>query len=399
MKKKTVNGMSVEGKRVLVRVDFNVPLDMETGVVSDDSRIQASLPTIKYLVTRGAKVILCSHLGRPKGKVVEQLRMAPIARRLSELLESPVETVDDCVGEEVKSKVEMLREGDILLLENLRFHPEEAANDPSFAKELAELADLYVDDAFATSHRAHASTVGVAQYLPAVAGFLLEKELEVLGRLLSEPKRPFGCVVGGAKVSDKMGLLQNMLRWVDILLIGGGMAATFLKAQGYEVGKSTVEEDKLDLAKELLQEAGGEWTAKILLPVDVVVAPAITRGISSQLVSIEGLPADSSIVDIGANTIELFSDMLRRCHTVVWNGPVGVYEVPPFDHGTRSLVNVLATLSDATTIIGGGSSAEVVQEMGLADRMTYVSTGGGASLRFLEGAPLPGVEALLDQEK
>jgi len=399
MQKKTVKDMSVEGKRVLVRVDFNVPLDMETGVVSDDSRIQASLPTIKYLVTRGAKVILCSHLGRPKGKVVEELRMAPIARRLSELLELPVATADDCVGKEVKSNVEMLREGDVLLLENLRFHPEEVTNDPSFAKELAELADLYVDDAFATSHRAHASTVGVAQYLPAVAGFLLEKELEVLGCLLSEPKRPFGCVVGGAKVSDKMGLLQNMLRWVDFLLIGGGMAATFLKAQGYEVGNSVVEEDKLDLAKELLQEAGGEWTAKILLPVDVVVAPAITRGISSQLVSIEGLPVDSSIVDIGANTIELFSDMLRRCHTVVWNGPVGVCEVPPFDHGTRSLVNVLATLSNATTIIGGGSSAEVVQEMGLADRMTHVSTGGGASLRFLEGAPLPGVEALLDQEE
>jgi len=399
MQKKTVKDMSVEGKRVLVRVDFNVPLDMETGVVSDDSRIQASLPTIKYLVTRGAKIILCSHLGRPKGKVVEELRMAPIARRLSELLELPVATADDCVGKDVKSKVEMLREGDVLLLENLRFHPEEVTNDPSFAKELAELADLYVDDAFATSHRAHASTVGVAQYLPAVAGFLLEKELEVLGCLLSEPKRPFGCVVGGAKVSDKMGLLQNMLRWVDFLLIGGGMAATFLKAQGYEVGNSVVEEDKLDLAKELLQEAGGEWTAKILLPVDVVVAPAITRGISSQLVSIEGLPADSSIVDIGANTIELFSDVLGRCHTVVWNGPVGVCEVPPFDHGTRSLVNVLATLSNATTIIGGGSSAEVVQEMGLADRMTYVSTGGGASLRFLEGAPLPGVEALLDQEK
>jgi phosphoglycerate kinase len=284
-------------------------------------------------------------------------------------------------------------------LENLRFHPEEEANDPSFAKELAALADLYVDDAFASSHRAHASIVGVAQYLPAVAGFLLEKELEVLGRLLSEPKRPFGCVVGGAKVSDKMGLLQNMLRWVDVLLIGGGMAATFLKAQGYKVGKSTVEEDKLDLAKELLQEAAGEWTAKILLPVDVVVAPAITRGVSSQLVSIEGLPADSSIVDIGANTIELFSDVLGKCHTVVWNGPVGVYEVPPFDHGTRSLVNVLATLSNATTIIGGGSSAEVVQEMGLVDKMTHVSTGGGASLRFLEGAPLPGVEALLDQEK
>jgi phosphoglycerate kinase len=399
MQKKTVKDMSVEGKRVLVRVDFNVPLDMETGVITDDSRIQASLPTIRYLVTHRAKVILCSHLGRPKGRVAEGLRMAPMARRLSELLESPVVTANDCVGEEVKSKVEMLKEGDVFLLENLRFHPEEEANDPSFAKELAALADLYVDDAFASSHRAHASIVGVAQYLPAVAGFLLEKELEVLGRLLSEPKRPFGCVVGGAKVSDKMGLLQNMLRWVDVLLIGGGMAATFLKAQGYKVGKSTVEEDKLDLAKELLQEAAGEWTAKILLPVDVVVAPAITRGVSSQLVSIEGLPADSSIVDIGANTIELFSDVLGKCHTVVWNGPVGVYEVPPFDHGTRSLVNVLATLSNATTIIGGGSSAEVVQEMGLVDKMTHVSTGGGASLRFLEGAPLPGVEALLDQEK
>jgi len=399
MQKKTVKGMSVEGKKVLVRVDFNVPLDMETGAITDDSRIQASLPTIRYLVTRRAKVILCSHLGRPKGKIVGELRMAPIARRLSELLELPVASADDCVGEEVKSKVKMLKEGDVLLLENLRFHPEEEANDSSFAKELAELADLYVDDAFATSHRAHASTVGVPQYLPAVAGFLLEKELEVLGRLLSEPKRPFGCVLGGAKVSDKMGLLQNMLRWVDVLLIGGGMAATFLKAQGYEVGNSIVEEDKLDLARELLQEAAGEWTAKILLPVDVVVAPAITRGISSQLVSIEGLPADSLIVDIGANTIELFSDVLRRCHTVVWNGPVGVYEVPPFDHGTRSLVSVLSTLSNATTIIGGGSSAEVVQEMGLVDRMTHVSTGGGASLRFLEGAPLPGVEALLDQEE
>ncbi len=399
MPKKTVKGMSVEGKRVLVRVDFNVPLHMETGVITNDSRIQASLPTIRYLVTRRAKIILCSHLGRPKGKVVEELRMAPIARRLSELLELPVASADDCVGEEVKSKVEMLREGDVLLLENLRFHPEEEANDSSFAKELAELADLYVDDAFATSHRAHASTVGVAQYLPAVAGFLLEKELEVLGCLLSEPKRPFGCVLGGAKVSDKMGLLQNMLRWVDVLLIGGGMAATFLKAQGYEVGNSTVEEDKLDLARELLQEAAGEWTAKVLLPVDVVVAPAITRGISSQLVSIEGLPVDSFIVDIGANTIELFSDVLGRCHTVVWNGPMGVYEVPPFDHGTRSLVSVLSTLSSATTIIGGGSSAEVVQEMGLVDRMTHVSTGGGASLRFLEGAPLPGVEALLDQEE
>ncbi len=399
MQKKTVRDIPVEGKRVLVRVDFNVPMDMEAGIITDDSRIRASLPTIGYLVAHGAKVILCSHLGRPKGKVVEGLRMAPVAQRLSELLELPVETADDCIGEEVKTKVKMLGEGDILLLENLRFHPEEEANDPSFAKELAELADVYVDDAFGTSHRAHASTVGVAQYLPAVAGFLLEKELEALGHLLSEPQRPFACVIGGAKVSDKMGLLQNMLRRVDILLIGGGMVATFLKAMGYEVGNSPIEVDKLELAKELLQESGGERTAKILLPVDVVVAPAITPGIVSQLVSIDGIPSDSLIVDIGPNTIEFFSNELRRCHTVMWNGPVGVYEVPPFDHGTRSLVSVISSLSDATTIVGGGSSAEVIQEMGLGDKVTHVSTGGGATLRFLEGAPLPGVEVLLDREE
>lgn len=399
MQKKTVRDIPVEGKRVLVRVDFNVPMDMEAGIITDDSRIRASLPTIRYLVAHGAKVILCSHFGRPKGKVVEGLRMAPVAQRLSELLELPVETADDCIGEEVKTKVKMLGGGDILLLENLRFHPEEEANDPSFAKELAELADLYVDDAFGTSHRAHASTVGVAQYLPAVAGFLLEKELEALGHLLSEPQRPFACMIGGAKVSDKMGLLQNMLRWVDILLIGGGMVATFLKAMGYEVGNSPIEVDKLELAKELLQESGGKRTAKILLPVDVVVAPAITPGIGSQLVSIDGIPSDSLIVDIGPNTIELFSNELRRCHTVMWNGPVGVYEVPPFDHGTRSLVSVLSSLSNATTIVGGGSSAEVIQEMGLGDKVTHVSTGGGASLRFLEGTPLPGVEVLLDREE
>ena len=399
MQKKTVRDIPVEGKRVLVRVDFNVPMDMEAGIITDDSRIRASLPTIRYLVAHRAKVILCSHFGRPKGKVVEGLRMAPVAQRLSELLELPVETADDCIGEEVKTRVKMLGGGDILLLENLRFHPEEEANDPSFAKELAELADLYVDDAFGTSHRAHASTVGVAQYLPAVAGFLLEKELEALGHLLSEPQRPFACVIGGAKVSDKMGLLQNMLRWVDILLIGGGMVATFLKAMGYEVGNSPIEVDKLELAKELLQESGGKRTAKILLPVDVVVAPAITPGIGSQLVSIDGIPSDSLIVDIGPNTIELFSNELRRCHTVMWNGPVGVYEVPPFDHGTRSLVSVLSSLSNATTIVGGGSSAEVIQEMGLGDKVTHVSTGGGASLRFLEGTPLPGVEVLLDREE
>ena len=397
MVKRTVKDVGVEGKRVLVRVDFNVPLNVETGAITNDSRIRASLPTIKYLAMRGARIILCSHLGRPKGKVVEGLRMLPVARRLAELLELPVETAPDCIGEEAKKKAEALKAGGILFLENLRFHPGEEANDPSFAKELADLADVYVDDAFGTTHRAHASTVGVAQYLPAVAGFLLEKELEILGSLLSEPGRPFACIIGGAKVSDKIGLIQNMLRWVDILLIGGGMAATFLKSQEYDVGKSAVEEDKLDLAGTLLQHAGGKWAARLLLPVDVVVVPELKAGVTSQLVSVDHIPPDKVIADIGPDTIELFSRELEKCHTVVWNGPLGVYEIPPFDRGTRSLARVISSLNEAITIVGGGSSAEVVQEMGLADRISHVSTGGGASLMFLEGVALPGVEVLLDK--
>lgn len=397
MDKRTVKDIGVEGKKVLVRVDFNVPLDVETGAISDDSRIQAALPTIKYLIMRGARIILCSHLGRPKGNVVEGLRMLPIARRLSQLLELPVETASDCVGEEVKGKVEMLREGGILFLENLRFHPGEITNDPSFAKELADLADVYVDDAFGTTHRAHASTVGVAQHLPAVAGFLLENELETLGSLLGDPKRPFACMIGGAKVSDKMGLIQSMLRWVDVLLIGGGMVATFLKSQGYGVGKSLVEEDRLDLAGKLLQTAGGEWWARLLLPVDVVVAPELKPGVISQLVSVDNIPPDEVIADIGPSTIELFSSELEKCNTIVWNGPMGVYEIPPFDHGTRSLVRVLSSLSEAATIVGGGSSAEIVREMNVNDKISHVSTGGGASLMFLEGVALPGVEVLLDR--
>ena len=397
MVKRTVKDIGVEGKRVLVRVDFNVPLNAETGAITNDSRIRASLPTIRYLAMRGARIILCSHLGRPKGKVVEGLRMLPVARRLAELLELPVEAAPDCVGEEVKKKAEALKAGGILFLENLRFHPEEEANDPTFAKELADLAEVYVDDAFGTTHRAHASTVGVAQYLPAVAGFLLEKELEILGSLLSEPRRPFACMIGGAKVSDKIALIQNMLRWVDILLIGGGMAATFLKSQKYGVGKSSVEEDKVDLAGTLLEQAGGKMSARLLLPVDVMVVPEIKAGVTSQLVSVDSIPPDKIIADIGPSTIELFSGELGKCHTVVWNGPLGVYEVPPFDRGTKSLVRVLSSLNDATTIVGGGSSAEVVQEMGLAERISHVSTGGGASLMFLEGVTLPGVEVLLDK--
>jgi phosphoglycerate kinase len=396
MPKKTVEDIDVKGKRVLLRVDFNVTLNINTGAISDDSRIRASLPTIKYLVDHKAKVIICSHLGRPEGKVVESLRMAPAAQSLSQLMGLPVSTASDCIGPEVESKVRKLKEGDILVLENLRFHPEEEANDPDFARKLARLADIYVDDAFSTAHRVHASIVGVAKYLPAVAGFLMRKELNVMGNLLHNPERPWACLIGGAKVSDKIGLLQNMLKRVDMLLVGGGMAATFLKAQGYEVGHSLVEDDKLDLAKELLQEAK-EWKVPLLLPVDAVVAEEIKAGALTRVVPITTVPSGSHIVDIGPQSIELFCSELGKCRTIMWNGPMGIYEIPQFAQGTRSIASFLSTLA-ATTIIGGGSSAEVVEEMGLTDKMTHVSTGGGASLKFLEGVTLPGVEVLLDKK-
>lgn len=389
--------MDVEGKRVLVRVDFNVPLDINTGAISDDSRIRASLPTIEYLVEHKARVILCTHLGRPEGKVVETLRIAPIAQRLSQLTDLPVEVAQDCIGAEVEKTARALSEGDILFLENLRFHSEEEANDPGFAQQLASLADIYVNDAFGTAHRAHASTVGVARYLPALGGFLMEKELEAMSTLLNAPDRPFACLIGGAKVSDKISLLRNMLKRVDILLVGGGMAATLLKAQGHEVGLSLVEEDKLGLSKELLQEAQ-EHNVPVLLPLDVVAAEEIAAEAEAKTVPATQVPHDLYIVDIGPQTIELFSGELRKCRTIVWNGPVGVYEIPRFGEGTRSMARLLASLN-STTIVGGGSTAEIVEEMGLADKMTHVSTGGGASLRFLEGATLPGVEALLDKEQ
>ena len=396
MPKKTLEDMDVEGKRVLVRVDFNVPLNVNTGAISDDSRIRASLPTIKYLVDRKAKVIICSHLGRPEGKVVESLRMAPAAQSLSQLMGLPVSTASDCIGPEAESKVRKLQEGDILVLENLRFRPEEEANDPDFARKLARLADIYVDDAFSTAHRVHASIVGVAKYLPAVAGFLMRKELNVMESLLHNPERPWACLIGGAKVSDKIKLLQNMLKKVDMLLVGGGMAATFLKAQGYEVGYSLAEDDKLDLAKELLQEAK-EWKVPLLLPVDAVVAGEIKAEASTKVVPITSIPAGGHIVDIGPKSIALFHNELRKCRTIMWNGPMGIYEMPRFAQGTRSIASLLSAL-DATTIIGGGSSAEVVEEMGLTDKMTHVSTGGGASLKFLEGVALPGVDVLLDRK-
>jgi len=396
MPKKAVENIEVKGKKVLLRVDFNVPLNINTGAISDDSRIRASLPTIKYLVDHKAKVILCSHLGRPGGKVVESLRMAPIAQRLSQLMGLPVSTAPDCIGRKVESKVKTLKEGDILVLENLRFHPEEEADDAGFARKLARLADIYVNDAFGTAHRAHASTVGVAKYLPAVAGFLMKKELKVMEKLLHNPERPSACLIGGAKVSDKIELLQNMLRKVDMLLVGGGMAATFLKTQGYEVGHSLVEDDKLGLAKKLLQEAK-EWRVPFLLPIDAVVAEEIRVGAPTRVMPTTNIPAGSHIVDIGPKSIELFYSELRKCRTIMWNGPMGIYEIPQFAQGTRSIASFLSTLN-ATTIIGGGSSAEVVQAIGLTDKMTHVSTGGGASLRFLEGVTLPGVEVLLDKK-
>lgn len=397
MAKKTVRDTEVEGKRVLVRVDFNVPLDMKTGAITDDSRIRAVLPTIKYLVDHKAKVILCSHLGRPDGRVVEALRMTPVAQQLSQLINLSVSTVSDCIGAEVEKAVDNLNGGKILLLENVRFHAEEEANDPSFAQALAKLADVYVNDAFGTAHRAHASTVGVAKYLPAVAGFLMENELETLSSILTNPEHPFGALLGGAKVSDKIGLIQNILDKVDLLLIGGGMAATFLKVWGYEVGLSLVEADKQSLAHQLIEAAEGNG-ASLLLPTDVIVSDSISEQATGEVVPIAEIPLNKYIADIGPQTIELFSQQIRQCRTVFWNGPMGVYEIPQFARGTRVLVELLADLK-ATTIIGGGSTAEIVEEMKLTHKMTHVSTGGGASLKFLEGKNLPGVAVLLDKEK
>jgi phosphoglycerate kinase len=395
--KKTIRDIEVEGKRALVRVDFNVPLDMKTGAITDDSRIRAALPTIKYLADHRAKIILCSHLGRPDGKVVEGLRMAPIAKRLSQLIKLPVSTASDCIGADVEKAVNALKEGDILLLENIRFHAEEEANDPSFAQALAKLANIYVDDAFGTAHRAHASTVGVAKYLPAVAGFLMEKELKVLGSLLTSPEHPFGALLGGAKVSDKIGLIQNISDKVDLLLIGGAMAATFLKVKGYKVGLSLVETDKQGLAHELM-EAVKRKGVSLFLPADVMVADSISAEATGEIVPITDIPTNKSIVDIGPKTVELFSQQMRQCKTVFWNGPMGVYEIPEFARGTKAMAELLASIK-ATTIVGGGSTAEIVDEMNLAHKMTHVSTGGGASLNFLEGKTLPGVSVLLDKEK
>jgi phosphoglycerate kinase len=396
MNKLTIRDIEVSGKRVLVRADFNVPLDEETGAITDDSRIRATLPTIKYLIDRGARVILCSHLGRPKGTVVEKLRLTIVAQRLSQILGQKVEAATDCIGPDVEKAVEKLRGGDVLLLENLRFHPEEEENDASFAQALARLADVYVNDAFGASHRSHASIVGVANYLPAVAGLLVEKEIKVLEGILANPVHPFAELAGGAKVSDKIGVLENTMDKVDCLLIGGGMAATFLKAKSHQVGSSLVEDGKLDFAAKLMKDAP-QRGVRLLLPVDVVIADTLGAEAKVRTVSVKDIEPDWKIVDIGPRTVSNFSEELKRCKTIFWNGPMGIYEIPQFARGTQAMARLLASLK-ATTIIGGGSTAEVVTEMKLADKMTFVSTGGGASLRFLGGETLPGVEVLLNRE-
>lgn len=392
MNKKTIKDVDVKGKRVLVRVDFNVPID-ENGNITDDTRIKAALPTIKYLVDNDAKVVLMSHLGRPKGEGFEEaFSLAPVAKRLEELIGKKVTMAKDVIGESAKEAVKNMKEGDIVLLENVRFHKEEKQNDENFAKALAEFGDIYVNDAFGTAHRAHASTAGVAKFLPAVAGYLISKELDVMGRALNNPERPFVAVLGGAKVSDKIGVIENLIDKVDTIIIGGAMAYTFLKAKGYEVGNSLVEDDKLDLAKELMEKAE-EKGVKFLLPVDVVVATEFKADAEHKVVDIDKIPADWEGLDIGPKTRELFGTEIESAKTVVWNGPMGVFEMPAFAEGTKAIAEYMSRCK-GTTIIGGGDSAAAVKQLGYADKMTHISTGGGASLEFLEGKILPGIAAL-----
>ena len=391
MDKLTIRDIDFCDKRVLVRVDYNVPLDIESGEITDDSRIKASIPTIDYLLQQGARLIICSHLGRPEGKVVKQMRLIKVADRLSEIMRQEVKYTPDCIGHEVEEAAAGLKSGEILMLENLRFHHEEEDDDEDFARALAGLADIYVNDAFGTSHRRHASIVGVTRYLPAVAGFLLEKEINSLGRVLSEPPRPFCVLLGGAKVSDKVAMLENIIDKVDTIIIGGGMAATFLKAKGYKVGVSLIE-DGIETAARLIKKARSR-RVKLVLPVDLLVAKEINKEASTKIVTISEIPDNWYIVDIGSLTLSNYICQLEKCRTVFWNGPMGIYEIEKFSEGTKVLAKMIANLH-ANTIIGGGSTAENVLDMKLADKMSFVSTGGGASLRFLSGKKLPGVEAL-----
>ena len=393
--KKTILDVDVKGKKVLLRCDFNVPQDKETGAITSDKRIVAALPTIRYLLDNGAAVIACSHLGKPKGEWKTKLSLAPVAKRLSELLGQEVIFASDMVGEDAQAKAKALQGGQIMLLENLRFHIEEEKNDPAFAKKLADMAELYVSDAFGTVHRAHASTAGVAAYLPAVSGLLVAKELEIMGGALENPKRPFVAVLGGAKVSDKLGVINNLLDKADTIIIGGGMAYTFAKAQGGSIGKSLCEEDRLTYALDMIAKAK-EKGVKLLLPVDTVAAREFSADAAPVVVETRAIPEDMEGLDIGPKTVELFCDAVKGAGTVVWNGPMGVFEFPAFAKGTKALAQALAD-SGAITIVGGGDSAAAVEQMGFADKITHISTGGGASLEFLEGRELPGVACLLNK--
>lgn len=396
LNKKTVEDLKVEGKRVLVRCDFNVPMD-DSGKITDDTRIVSALPTINYLIENGGKVILMSHLGRPKGEADPKYSLEPVANRLSELLNKAVIFAKDdkVISEDVKEIVNNMNNGDVVLLENTRFRNEEKKNDEAFAKELASLGDLFVNDAFGTSHRSHASNVGVSSFLPSAVGFLVKKEIEVMGKALENPERPFVAILGGAKVSDKIGVIENLLEKVDTILIGGGMAYTFLKAKGYGIGTSLLEEDKLDLAGDLLKKAD-EKDVRILLPVDVVVAKEFKNDTEFKTVKIDSIPDDMMGLDIGTGTVKLFSQVIKDAKTVVWNGPMGVFEMENFKIGTEAIAKAMAE-TKAITIIGGGDSASAVEKAGFKDKMTHISTGGGASLEFLEGKELPGIAAISEK--
>lgn len=395
MNKMSIDDIQVKGKRVLVRVDFNVPVD-DNGQITDDRRIKAAIPTIKSLTDRGAKVILASHFGRPKGTPNDKYRMDAMGKRLSELMGKPVVKVNDCIGDEPKKAIAGLPEGGIVLLENVRFYKEEEANDEGFSKNLADLADVYVNDAFGTAHRAHASTAGVAKFLkPAVSGYLMQKEIDIMGKALSNPERPFVAILGGAKVADKLGVIKNLLEKVDTLIIGGGMAYTFLKAQGMEIGKSLLDAEKIEFAKEMMAQAKSRGI-KLLLPVDVVVTDDFKNPTMSKTVAANQIPSELQGVDIGPETVKLFTNEIETAKTVIWNGPMGVFELPQFAIGTKAVAEAL-TRSKGTTIVGGGDSAAAVEQMGYAAKVTHVSTGGGASLEFMEGIELPGVAALNDK--
>jgi len=393
MNKKSVRDIEVTGKKVFVRVDFNVPL--ENGVITDDKRIRETLPTINYLIDNGAKVILASHLGRPNGEVVEELRHTASAVRLSELLGKPVVKANEAVGDAVKAQIAEMQNGDVLLLENVRFYPGEEKNDPELAKQFAELADLFVNDAFGAAHRAHASTEGIAHYLPAVSGLLMEKELDVLGKALNNPERPFTAIVGGSKVKDKIAVIEKMIEIADNIIIGGGLSYTFFKAQGYEIGQSLLDNSKLDLTLEFIEKAK-KAGKNLYLPVDIVVTDEFSAKANTKIVAVDGIPADMEGIDIGPKTREIYADVIKNSKLVVWNGPMGVFEIEPFSHGTRAVAQATAE-TDAYTVIGGGDSAAAAEKFGLADKMNFISTGGGASLEFMEGKALPGVVALNDK--